>query len=90
MFDSSYARGAPITLRLNQVIPGWTEGLALMVAGEKRRLWIPAALAYGDKPTRPGAPVGMLVFEYGLDRHPVSGPGDPRRCPPRGQRRPRR
>jgi FKBP-type peptidyl-prolyl cis-trans isomerase len=56
MFDSSVTRGRPTSFRLNQVIPGWTEGLQLMVSGEKRRLWIPASLAYGDKPARPGAP----------------------------------
>ncbi len=65
MFDSSVARGEPITFPLNGVIPGWTEGLQLMVAGEKRRLWIPAALAYGERP-RMGAPGGDLVFDVEL------------------------
>jgi peptidylprolyl isomerase len=65
MFDSSLTRGEPITFPLNSVIPGWTEGLQLMVAGEKRRLWIPAALAYGAHP-RPGAPAGDLVFDVEL------------------------
>jgi FKBP-type peptidyl-prolyl cis-trans isomerase len=65
MFDSSVLRGQPITFALNAVIPGWTEGLQLMVAGEKRRLWIPAALAYGANP-RPGAPAGDLVFDVEL------------------------
>ena len=46
MFDSSVARGTPATFPLNRVIPGWTEGVQLMVVGEKRRLWIPEALAY--------------------------------------------
>jgi len=63
MFDSSVSRGQPISFGLNQVIPGWTEGLQLMVAGEKRRLWIPEALAYKG---RPGAPAGMLVFDVEL------------------------
>jgi FKBP-type peptidyl-prolyl cis-trans isomerase len=66
MFDSSVARGRPTSFRLNQVIPGWTEGLQLMVAGEKRRLWIPGPLAYGDVPKRPGAPAGNLVFDVEL------------------------
>ena len=57
MFDSSVIRGEPISFPLNDVIPGWTEGLQLMVVGEKRRLWIPAALAYGDRP-RPGGARG--------------------------------
>ncbi len=65
MFDSSVLRGQPITFPLNGVIPGWTEGLELMVVGEKRRLWIPAALAYGTNP-RPGAPKGDLVFDVEL------------------------
>jgi peptidylprolyl isomerase len=37
-----------------------------MVRGEKRRLWIPAALAYGDAPTRPGLPAGPLTFDIEL------------------------
>ncbi len=65
MFDSSVVRAAPITFPLTAVIPGWTEGLQLMVAGEKRRLWIPSALAYGAHP-RPGAPGGDLVFDVEL------------------------
>jgi len=65
MFDSSVSRGEPISFGLNQVIPGWTEGVQLMVEGEKRRLWIPEKLAYGG---RPGAPAGMLVFDVELIR----------------------
>ena len=65
-FDSSVDRGEPATFPLNQVIPGWTEGLQLMVEGEKRRFWIPGALAYGDTPSSPGAPAGTLVFEVEL------------------------
>jgi len=66
MFDSSVMRGEPASFPLNQVIKGWTEGLQLMVAGEKRRFWIPAELAYGKVATRPGAPVGDLVFDVEL------------------------
>ena len=65
MFDSSVSRGEPIAFGLYQVIPGWTEGVQLMVEGEKRRLWIPENLAYGG---RPGAPAGMLVFDVELIR----------------------
>jgi FKBP-type peptidyl-prolyl cis-trans isomerase len=63
MFDSSVARNEPISFGLNQVIPGWTEGVQLMVEGETRRLWIPAKLAYAG---HPGAPQGMLVFDVEL------------------------
>jgi FKBP-type peptidyl-prolyl cis-trans isomerase len=66
MFDSSVVRGEPATFHVNQVIKGWTEGLQLMVAGEKRRLWIPGALAYGDRPSMGGAPTGDLVFDVEL------------------------
>jgi FKBP-type peptidyl-prolyl cis-trans isomerase len=63
MFDSSVARKRPAVLPLGRVIPGWSEGLQLMVVGEKRRLWIPAKLAYEGKPDRPQ---GMLVFDVEL------------------------
>ncbi len=66
MFDSSVKRGEPAQFPLNRVIKGWTEGLQLMVVGEKRRFWIPADLAYGETPRRPGAPSGMLVFDVEL------------------------
>lgn len=65
-FDSSRERGEPATFPLDGVIAGWTEGLQLMVEGEERRFWIPADLAYGDPPRRPGAPGGMLVFDVEL------------------------
>ena len=63
MFDSSVARGEPSTFRLDQVIPGWTEGVQMMVEGEKRRFWIPSSLAYDGQP---GAPQGTLVFDIEL------------------------
>lgn len=66
MFDSSVMRGEPTSFPLNGVIKGWTEGLQLMVVGEKRRFWIPAELAYGEAPQRPGAPSGMLTFDVEL------------------------
>ena len=65
LFDSSVKRGEPTSFPLNQVIKGWTEGLQLMVEGEKRRFWIPANLAYGEKPAG-GAPGGTLVFDVEL------------------------
>jgi len=63
MFDSSVLRGKPSSFGLNQVITGWTEGVQLMVVGEKRRFWIPQKLAYGG---RDGSPKGMLVFDVEL------------------------
>lgn len=63
MFDSSVINGSPATFALNQVIDGWTEGLQMMVEGEKRRFWIPESLAYQGQP---GQPAGMLVFDVEL------------------------
>jgi peptidylprolyl isomerase len=63
LFDSSVERGKPIVFGLDRVIPGWSEGVQLMVKGEKRRLWIPAKLAYEGKPDKPQ---GMLVFDVEL------------------------
>jgi len=63
MFDSSVARGEPITFGLGEVIKGWTEGVQLMVEGEQRRFWIPVELAYNNAP---GSPQGMLVFDIEL------------------------
>jgi FKBP-type peptidyl-prolyl cis-trans isomerase len=65
MFDSSVLREQPATFPVRGVIRGWTEGLQLMVVGEKVRLWIPAGLAYGDRP-EPGSPAGPLVFDVEL------------------------
>jgi peptidylprolyl isomerase len=65
MFDSSVAHGEPVTFGLDEVIRGWTEGVQMMVPGEKRRFWIPEALAYRGQP---GQPQGMLVFDVELIR----------------------
>lgn len=64
-FDSSVTRGQPATFGLDGVIPGWTEGVQMMVEGEKRRFWIPAKLAYEGQPDKPQ---GMLVFDIELIR----------------------
>jgi FKBP-type peptidyl-prolyl cis-trans isomerase FkpA/FKBP-type peptidyl-prolyl cis-trans isomerase FklB len=67
-FDSSYDRGEPATFPLNQVVPGWQEGIAMMPVGSKYKFWIPAKLGYGDKGT-PGGPIppnATLVFEVEL------------------------
>jgi peptidylprolyl isomerase len=66
MFDSSVTTGGPVPMRVDQVIPGWTEGLQLMVPGEKRRFWIPGNLAYDNIKNMPGAPKGPLVFDVEL------------------------
>jgi len=66
MFDSSVTRDEPTQFPLSGVIPGWTEGLQLMVVGEKRRFWIPEDLAYGPKQEGGQRPGGMLCFDVEL------------------------
>ena len=81
MFDSSVERGNPASFPLKAVIPGWTEGVQLMVEGEKRRLWIPEDLAYRGAP---GKPAGMLVFDVELIDivEPPTAPPDVAAPPP--------
>jgi FKBP-type peptidyl-prolyl cis-trans isomerase len=66
MFDSSMTRGEPAEFPLSGVIKGWTEGVQLMVVGEKRRFWIPEELAYGPVVPGSGRPGGLLVFDVEL------------------------
>ena len=66
VFDSSVERGEPVEFKLNQVIPGWTEGLQLMSEGAKYRFWIPADLAYGRNAPPSIGPNQVLDFEVEL------------------------
>ena len=63
MFDSSITRGQPTVLALDSVIRGWTEGVTMMVEGERTRFWVPEPLAYKGEA---GSPKGMLVFDIEL------------------------
>ena len=63
MFDSSRSRPTASTFPLDRLIKGWGEGVQMMVAGEKRRFWIPQEIAYNGMKDRPA---GMLVFDIEL------------------------
>lgn len=66
MFDSSVSRGQPFQFRTSQVIPGWAEGIQHMTVGSIYRFWIPAELAYGEKPRYANMPAGQLTFDVEL------------------------
>jgi len=66
VFDSSVERGKPISFPLNQVIKGWTEGVQLMVVGDKFKFFIPADLAYGNSAAGNITPGSLLIFEVEL------------------------
>jgi FKBP-type peptidyl-prolyl cis-trans isomerase len=67
VFDSTYDRKEPVTFALNQVVPGWTEGLELMKVGSKYKFYIPSALGFGERGAGNGiGPNAPLVFEVEL------------------------
>jgi FKBP-type peptidyl-prolyl cis-trans isomerase len=66
LFESTIMSGHPAAFVVGTVLPGWREVLPKMVTGEKVRVWIPAALAYGDHPMERMAPAGSLVYDIEL------------------------
>jgi FKBP-type peptidyl-prolyl cis-trans isomerase FklB len=87
-FDSTYDRNAPLSLKVNGVIPGWREALLLMKPGAKWQLFVPPELGYGRNP-QPGIPAGsLLIFDVELlsvssNGGPATPPGAPASPPPR-------
>ena len=76
MFDSSRLRGEPSTFQLGGLIPGWKLSVPSMSKGSRALIWIPGDLAYDNRPDRPDAPKGMLVFDIELiDIIPGDGSG---------------
>lgn len=65
-FDSSFARGQPVSFKVNQVIKGWQEILPLMKTGAKWQIFVPPELAYGIRGQRPVGPNEALVFDINL------------------------
>jgi FKBP-type peptidyl-prolyl cis-trans isomerase len=65
-FDSSYARGTPLTGTVDAFVPGFTEALRMMRPGDEWIVWIPPALGYGDRAAGPIPPNSVLRFRLGL------------------------
>jgi len=66
LFESTRMAGEPAVYLVTSTLPGWQERLQTMSVGGTARFWIPAALAYGSKPGRPGVPTGDLVYDIEL------------------------
>ncbi len=66
VFDSSYARGKPITFQVSEVIPGWTEALQKMKPGAEWMIYVPSSLGYGERGAGPIGPNQTLIFKIEL------------------------
>jgi peptidylprolyl isomerase len=66
VIDASQVRGGPVTFSSAEMLPGLASSVAEMAAGEKRRLWIPAELAFGGQRARPGVPLGQVTYDVEL------------------------
>lgn len=76
VFDSSFAKGIPFATHVDEVVPGWTEALQLMKAGDEWMLYLPPALGYGERGQGEIPPNAVLVFRVKLlDVAPVPGGG---------------
>ena len=65
-FDSSYSRGEPVAISLQEVIPGWQEAVPLMPVGSKWQIFVPAKLGYGEGAAGPIGPHSTLIFDIEL------------------------
>jgi len=81
VIDSSVERGEPVEFPLNQVIPGWTEGLQKINQGGKIRLYIPPQLAYGDSGQQAVPPGATLIFDIELLEVKATPPAAPALAP---------
>lgn len=66
IFDSSYENGQPVSFPLNQVIPGWTEGVQLMTVGSTYNFYVPSNLGYGSMASGPIPGNSVLIFKVEL------------------------